>query len=432
MEYYFKPALYYVYASSSSQYIGGILAGLESNIPRILFKPPSYSLYREAIDLFKQVFTVKEIGLSAGGEPIYSIELGEGNYTVAVVAGLHPNEPAPITACLLLLSIASGIYRVEPYFTLEEYLRDIKLAVVPLANPDGYKVYSRCIEENPVPLWSNPCSRARVNSRGIDLNRDWMYLTQPETVSLHRYISKLNPVFILDLHEFYAEKGCPPRWASEVLGFMVTLTDAPYYWVSEEVKKISWEAGDYVSRAIRSYYGGSWPIRYRHFLGGSSGEEKIVPSPSILGAHVALENIPKLLVETWGVGLHSYLFHDRIHIHLYSILSVLDYIHRDPDRIAKAIDKAVEEDRAVYGSMYRRIVIRGKDLRKAGEVLKIHGINYRVSGETLVIEPWEQVGRNKIALILLDRECQYNEELKRKMKGPYTLDRFLNIEIELS
>lgn len=97
---------------------------------------------------------------------------------VWIQAGLHGNEPAgPEAACLLtdyLLNTPEG----------STLLKKVSLALIPIANPDGYAMQSR------------------KSGSGYDLNRDQSKLSDPVTFLLKEAYKEWSPEIALDIHEF--------------------------------------------------------------------------------------------------------------------------------------------------------------------------------------------------------------------------------------
>jgi len=99
-----------------------------------------------------------------------------------IIARQHGNEPAGSEAALALLRhFAAGEGQAE-----RALLRRVALMIVPMANPDG-------------------ASRSqRRNGAGVDLNRDWASLSQPETQAIEGAFLEWRPDVVIDLHELPA------------------------------------------------------------------------------------------------------------------------------------------------------------------------------------------------------------------------------------
>ena len=131
---------------------------------------------------------VDTIGHSVLGRPIPMVRFGaaaaEGPLAhtgIAFVGALHGSEPAGREALLRF---------VERLMTTQDpgelgFIEEHGLVVIPNANPDGI------------------VDSSRRNANGVDLNRDMMGLTQPETRALTVALGEVDPVLVVDLHEFY-------------------------------------------------------------------------------------------------------------------------------------------------------------------------------------------------------------------------------------
>ena len=80
------------------------------------------------------------------------------------------------------------------------------------------------------------------------------------------------------------------------------------------------------------------------------------------------------------------------------------------------------------GREYREFHIAGRELEKAKEVLSLHGIEFEERRDEIIVKMPQR--RSRMAILLLDREHWYNEELRKRRKGPHTLDKFFDVEIK--
>ncbi len=140
---------------------------------------------REVARRSKRV-TVEVIGRTEQGRPLHLVSIGAptprgtGRPTAMFVGSQHGNEPAGRETSLALLRDLA--FTTDP--VLLGQLRQQSILVVPSANPDGREANSR------------------TNSAGVDINRDHLTLTQPESQAIHVVLRDLRPDVVLDLHEY--------------------------------------------------------------------------------------------------------------------------------------------------------------------------------------------------------------------------------------
>jgi len=139
--------------------------------------------YLQALaDAHPDKVTLSRIGETPQGRKIPVLYFGtpskDKKFRVWIQAGLHGNEPAgPEAACLLadyLLHTSEGA----------ELLKKVSLALIPVANTDGYAMQNR------------------QSGSGFDLNRDQSKLSDPVSFLLKEAYKNWNPEIALDIHEF--------------------------------------------------------------------------------------------------------------------------------------------------------------------------------------------------------------------------------------
>jgi hypothetical protein len=129
-------------------------------------------------------------GRTVQGRSLWLVHLRRGaqpDWRVFLYAQQHGNEISGRNALLYLVRrIAEDPSRLP---------EDVDLWVLPTLNPDGAE------------------SNLRRNGNGVDLNRDHLLLSQPETRALHRIARRIRPDAAVDCHEFprdsqpYADRG---------------------------------------------------------------------------------------------------------------------------------------------------------------------------------------------------------------------------------
>ena len=100
----------------------------------------------------------------------------------------HGHEPASTEGALAFIN---ALVKADDDTPLAGYLRRATVMVVPMANPDGSERF------------------LRHNAHNVDLNRDWLRRTQPETRALYSAIQRLHPDLMTDQHELYPNDPRP-------------------------------------------------------------------------------------------------------------------------------------------------------------------------------------------------------------------------------
>ncbi len=308
--------------------------------------------------LHSEVF---EIGKSEGGRSIYAYKKGNGKSKILSIARLHGNEPAPTFSVFEILneSIPSNI----TYFS------------IPIANPDGSEAYNKKVEERPTPSWKNSFEETRLNLNKVDLNRDWINLTQKETQAIRNFIFKIKPHFIIDHHEFYWDKGFPPKNPiEEENGFFATYTDAIYKFVKRNIREYSENALIFLLDKLK----GNFKIKLRHFA--PKGKTNFSP-PIYLGTFLSLNGFPKILAESWGVGCSSLLLKERILFHKLTIKHLFYYIKKNPPLQRK--ERKVKLKYIINNKNYKKIL-------RLSDLLTIHKIEWRIENSRLIVKTEEE------------------------------------------
>ncbi|HEU5059812.1 MAG TPA: M14 family metallopeptidase [Kofleriaceae bacterium] len=188
------------------------------------------------------------IGLSAGGEPLWAVTVeprDPARATTFVVAGLHAMEHVGVATAVALLERAAGPTSAW---------RDQRLVVVPMGNPDGF----RLVEAD---LARGARRFRRANARGVDLNRNFAVgwddryylnrllgrvfspgagpLSEPETSAIDALLAGVRPTHAVSLHAFgewifvpYAGSRRPPPHIDRLLeiarGMTAAQPERPY------------------------------------------------------------------------------------------------------------------------------------------------------------------------------------------------------------
>lgn len=279
------------------------------------------------------------IGKSQKGKDIPMLKLTIPNKNdkirVFMQGGLHGNEPA---------STESMLYLMDRLLNDEEHkdlLENIELAIIPMANIDGY-------------LKNN-----RYAANGLDLNRDQTKLMAPESVVLKKAFTDFNPHIAVDFHEYRPYR----RDFARMGDFGVTnMYDAMFLYsgnlnVPENLRNLTNDLFVENARKVldKNNYTHHPYISTRKVEGDIHMNQGSISARSS-ASNYALTNTISSLIEIRGVGLGRTSFKRRIHSSFIIALSYLQTatgnIQKVKDEIAKATKQnnklVVESKRAVY------------------------------------------------------------------------------------
>lgn len=117
-------------------------------------------------------YALSYLGSSVENRSIYGLKLGHGSINVLAWSQMHGNESTTTRALIELM-------KSKDIFSL---LKNISLYIIPVLNPDGAESWTR------------------TNANNVDLNRDAVDLSQPESVILKDVIDFFEPDLALNLH----------------------------------------------------------------------------------------------------------------------------------------------------------------------------------------------------------------------------------------
>ena len=141
------------------------------------------------------IANVEIIGKSVDGRNIYGIEIGKGTNVLYIDANVHAAEVANTLILIKFLSELTNEYESGNEEIINK-LNNVKIAVIPCMNPDGYEVYNYGIESlNNKDLWiyqnknNINFENIKSNAKGVDLHRNFptqnagMYYTTKNLIS---------------------------------------------------------------------------------------------------------------------------------------------------------------------------------------------------------------------------------------------------------
>ncbi|MXN89775.1 peptidase M14 [Flavobacterium sp. Sd200] len=130
------------------------------------------------LERLKDVFEVSTEGVSVQQKPIYGIKAGNGNVRIFIWSQMHGNESTTTKAIFDLLNFLKNGDE-----TARVFLDYFTLFILPIVNPDGAELYTR------------------ANANEVDLNRDSVNLSQPESVLLRKCFEAFKPHYCFNMHD---------------------------------------------------------------------------------------------------------------------------------------------------------------------------------------------------------------------------------------
>ncbi len=303
---------------------------LESVTPA-LQKRNGFTKYRDLIQFLEDLqaekpdlIELRYIGTTQKGRKVPLVQIGTNQSSSEKIriwyqAGLHGNEPASTEGILYFL------YQIVHDPSYASLLNRVALAIVPLANPDGFETQSR------------------EAANGKDLNRDQTKFAHPESFYLKKAFSDWNPHLAVDFHEYRP-------YRRDFISFgktgVTTSTDAYFLLTGNlnvplPIRNYLYEdlftgASQHLNKqGIRT---GIYNTTTREFgrLFFSLG----AASPRSSATSYALSNCIGLLMEIRGVGLGRTNFQRRVFTIAELAEFYLSLAHKDASRIKTILSEA--------------------------------------------------------------------------------------------
>lgn len=121
---------------------------------------------------------VEIIGQSVLGKPIYKYTIGTGKIRVFMWSQMHGNESTTTKALFDFFNVIHSDKEIGA-----KLLQEFTFCFLPMVNPDGAELYTR------------------ENANKVDLNRDSVDLSQPESQLLRKTFEDFKPDFCYNLHD---------------------------------------------------------------------------------------------------------------------------------------------------------------------------------------------------------------------------------------
>ncbi len=124
--------------------------------------------------LNKDIFKVAVAGKSVLEKNIYRVDFGTGNFKILLWSQMHGNETTTTKAVFNFLKSIHANSSLLTHFSF---------TFLPILNPDGAEAFTR------------------LNANKVDLNRDSVDLSQPESQLLRVVFNEVNPNLALNMHD---------------------------------------------------------------------------------------------------------------------------------------------------------------------------------------------------------------------------------------
>ncbi|WP_435579277.1 M14 family zinc carboxypeptidase [Gilvibacter sp.] len=147
-------------------------------------------------------FSLDVLGKSAEGRHIYGLKFGSGSKRILLWSQMHGNETTTTKA---LLHYLQRLVNSEKGAQLAKHLQ---LFIIPMLNPDGAATYTR------------------LNANDVDLNRDALDLSQPESIVFREVFNAFKPELCLNLHGQRSIYGLTGSENPAVLSFLAPAADS--------------------------------------------------------------------------------------------------------------------------------------------------------------------------------------------------------------
>ncbi len=376
------------------------------DITPALQKKRGYTNYDELLGFLNNLIenhsekiTMEFIGESQKGRKIPMVFLTNPNdnekIKVWMQGGLHGNEPASTESMLYLLD------RLLNDDNYTDILDHVELAMVPMANIDGY-------------LKNN-----RYAANGLDLNRDQTKLRAPETVILKKAYVDFSPEVAVDFHEYRPYRRDYARMGD----FGVTnMYDAMFLYsgnlnVPENIRNLTNDL--FINKARKSLdefnYTHHPYISTRKVSGDIHINQGSISARSS-ASNNALTNTISSLIEIRGVALGRTSFKRRIHSSFLIAVAYLRAAAENTELVKSEIEKAIQQSNPVVVESERAVY---KDKVKFIDVSAVEYIEL----EMMVRDAWKAeatLSRTRPMAYILDADQTL---LVKKMKT-------LGIEVE--
>lgn len=137
------------------------------------------------------------LGVSVLNQPIIGFKFGTGKIRILIWSQMHGNESTTTKSLIDFIAFLKSETEDS-----KSILDRFSFFIIPMLNPDGAKLYTR------------------ENANGIDLNRDFLNLSQPESNILMQTFHDFKPDYCLNLHDQRSIYGVGKKLKSATVSFL--------------------------------------------------------------------------------------------------------------------------------------------------------------------------------------------------------------------
>ncbi|GAB4145435.1 MAG: hypothetical protein Fur0015_12710 [Ignavibacteriales bacterium] len=336
---------------------------LEKNYYSKLTNYDELTNFVHQLDQSSDLLNVEILGKTVEDRNLYLMKFSNSEFgkdkskiKVLIFAQQHGNEQSGKEGALLL---ARELLNPDNAFLFDK----IDFALVPQMNPDGS-------EKN-----------QRRNGNGMDLNRNHLILTEPETIALHKLYDKYIFEVTMDVHEYWP---FGEEWKK--LGFRrnfdVTVGAITNINISEKIKKLSYEkylpfVFDFVNKQGYTAF---------HYLpGGPIGIDYIRYSTFDINdgrQSFGIQNTFSFIQEGMnGENYRTDNLERRAKSQMSGMLALLKFSYDNNDEIKKLV--AEEREKLINNNVGDKVAIQ-LDHFSDGTELKVNLLSYYSGKDTLV------------------------------------------------
>ena len=232
---------------------GNKLVGLEGR-----FLPPNQLTH--VIQQQLPIIKPEIIGYSVAKTPILGFKIGSGGIRILLWSQMHGNES---TTTRSLLDTIKFIISSNPL--ARELISKLTLYIIPMLNPDGSEMFTR------------------VNNEGVDLNRDAVNLSQPESRALRKIFLDIKPDYCFNLHDQRSIFGVGLTGISATLSFLSPSAN--------EMRSIT------PSRLLAMQVISGIKDKLSAIIGAGIGRFSDEFNPNCVGDQFQMHNVPTILFE---------------------------------------------------------------------------------------------------------------------------------------